>query len=120
MIFTSEQPFNGPVMQRLTGGHCEAIVTYTFYCEIAWPLAQRSRMMDYKDLRGAKALSGCLMPELQEESRVSSVTSEVCGVQVTPTHVRGVLSRVQRSGGIEICVHTARRRPELTGANAGT
>jgi hypothetical protein len=31
MIIASEQPFNGPAIDRLTGGHCEAIVTYTFF-----------------------------------------------------------------------------------------
>jgi hypothetical protein len=93
MIIASEQPFNGPAKHRLTGGHCEAIVSYTFFLEIAWPLAQRSRMMDYKDLRGAKALSARLMPELQQKARMAAVTCGVGGVQATATYTRGVASR---------------------------
>lgn len=64
--------------------------------------------MDYKDLGEAKALSARLMPELQEKTRVSAVTCSVGGVQATATYARGVLSRVQRSGGIKICVQAAR------------
>lgn len=91
------------------------------FFEKPWPLAQRSRMMDYKDLRGAKALSARLMPELEENTRMSAVTRWVGGVQVMAIYSRDGSSccRVERSRGTEICVQAARARREFTDATPG-
>jgi hypothetical protein len=69
------------------------MLLFLLFFEIAWPLAQRSRMMDYKGLRGAKALSARLMPELQQKARMAAVTCGDGVVQATATDMRGGSSR---------------------------